>query len=48
MTERSTDAIEVDKQFYIRADSSLADGRTLTLSAQHTFAIFDRNGDIQQ
>ncbi|HWZ52221.1 MAG TPA: amylo-alpha-1,6-glucosidase [Granulicella sp.] len=41
------DLIEVGQQFYIRADSSLADGRTLVLLHGDTFAIFDRYGDIQ-
>src|ERR1700731_382225 len=41
------DLIEVGQQFYIRADSSLADGRTLVLLHSDTFAIFDRYGDIQ-
>ena len=42
-----TDLIEVGQQFYIRADSSLADGRTLVLLHKDTFGVFDRYGDIQ-
>ena len=42
-----TDIIEVDNQFYIRAQSSLADTRTQVLLKGDTFAVFDRYGDIQ-
>jgi glycogen debranching enzyme len=42
-----TDVIQVEDQFYIRAESSLADARTLVLLHNDTFAIFDRYGDIQ-
>jgi len=42
-----TDVIEVGNQFYIRAQSSLADTRTLVLLHGDTFAVFDRYGDIQ-
>jgi glycogen debranching enzyme len=42
-----TDVIEVGNQFYIRAQSSLADDRTRVLLHGDTFAIFDRYGDIQ-
>jgi glycogen debranching enzyme len=41
------EVIEVDKQFYVLATSSLADDRTRVLKHGDTFAIFDRNGDIQ-
>jgi glycogen debranching enzyme len=41
------DVIEVGQRFYIRADSSLADGRTFPLLHKDTFAIFDPHGDIQ-
>jgi glycogen debranching enzyme len=47
MTADLSDLIEVGQQFYIRADSSLADGRTLVLLHSDTFAVFDRYGDIQ-
>jgi glycogen debranching enzyme len=43
----SSDVIELDDQFYIRAQSSLADDRTRVLLDGDTFAIFDRYGDIQ-
>jgi glycogen debranching enzyme len=41
-----SDVIEIGSQFYIRAQSSLADSRTLVLMHRDTFAVFDRNGDI--
>jgi glycogen debranching enzyme len=41
------DIIQVEDQFYIRAESSLADDRTLVLLRNNTFAIFDKYGDIQ-
>jgi len=47
LDQRTTDVIEIGQRFYIRADSSLADGRTLTLLHKDTFAVFDRYGDIQ-
>jgi len=43
----STDVIEVGNQFYIRAQSSLTDSRTLVLLHDDTFAVFNRYGDIQ-
>jgi glycogen debranching enzyme len=42
-----TDVIEVGQQFYIQANSSLADARILSLLYNDTLAIFDRHGDIQ-
>lgn len=45
-TSPLTDVIEVGDQFYIRAQSSLADDRTRVLLDGDTFAIFDRYGDI--
>jgi glycogen debranching enzyme len=42
----NSDVIEVEKQFYIRASSSLADDRTRVLLNGDTFAVFDRGGDI--
>lgn len=44
---QNKDVIEVGRQFYIRASSSLADDRTRVLLNGDTFAIFDRSGDIQ-
>ncbi|HJT89614.1 MAG TPA: amylo-alpha-1,6-glucosidase [Bryobacteraceae bacterium] len=41
------DIIEVGTQFYIHAQSSLADDRTRVLLHNDTFAVFDRYGDIQ-
>ena len=46
-TEKPSDLIEFGDEFYIRADSSLADDRTRVLLHNSTFAIFDRYGDIQ-
>jgi hypothetical protein len=40
-----TDVIEIEDQFYIRAQSSLADDRTRVLLHGDTFAIFDRYGE---
>lgn len=47
MQDSGEDIIEVGNQFYIRAQSSLADDRTRVLLHGDTFAIFDRYGDIQ-
>jgi glycogen debranching enzyme len=43
----SKEEIEVERQFYIRASSSLADDRTRVLMSGDTFAVLDRTGDIQ-
>ena len=42
-----TDIIQVGRQFYIRADSSLAEKHTLSLLHGDTFAVFDNHGDVQ-
>ncbi|MGH9176538.1 MAG: glycogen debranching N-terminal domain-containing protein, partial [Vicinamibacterales bacterium] len=42
-----TDIIQIDDVYYVRATSSMADGRTNVLKHGETFAVFDRNGDIQ-
>ena len=39
--------IEIEGQFYIAANSSLADAATRVLKHADTFAIFDRHGDIR-
>jgi len=39
--------IELKNRFYILATSSLADDRTHVLQHDHTFAVFDRHGDVQ-
>ena len=39
----ATDVIEIGQQFYIRARSSLADARTLSLLHNDTLATFDRH-----
>jgi glycogen debranching enzyme len=41
-----TDIIEIENQYYIRAQSSLVDHRTRVLMKGDTFAIFDRHGDL--
>jgi glycogen debranching enzyme len=48
VNEVPTDIIEIENQFYIRAQSSLAESRTLVLLHGDTFAVFDRHGDIQR
>ena len=42
------DVIRWNDQYYIRASSSLADGRTEVLKHGETFAVFDRYGDMHQ
>ncbi len=42
------DVIRWNNQFYIRAESSLADDRTEVLKQGETFAVFDRHGDIHE
>ncbi|HEY1215274.1 MAG TPA: glycogen debranching N-terminal domain-containing protein, partial [Bryobacteraceae bacterium] len=42
-----TDVVEIGDQFYIRAQSSLADNRTRVLLHGDTFAVFDQYGDSQ-
>lgn len=46
-TTTGADVIEVGDQFYIKAQSSLADDRTRVLLYGDTFAVFNRYGDIQ-
>jgi hypothetical protein len=41
------DVILAEDQYYILATSSLADDRTRVLKHGETFAVFDRDGDIQ-
>ncbi|NUQ29190.1 MAG: amylo-alpha-1,6-glucosidase [Acidobacteriaceae bacterium] len=45
--QQHADVVKLGERFYIRADSSLADGRILPLLHKDTFAVFDRYGDIQ-
>jgi glycogen debranching enzyme len=40
------DIIEIENQYYIRAQSSLADNRTRVLMRGDAFAVFDRHGDF--
>src|SRR5690349_21422292 len=42
-----SDIIEVQGQYYIRANASIADAGTRVLKHNDTFAIFDRHGDIR-
>src|SRR5687768_3208184 len=42
------DFIEVESRYYILANSSLADQRTMVLKQGDTFGIFDWFGDIHQ
>ena len=41
------DVIRVQDSFYVLASSSLADDRTRVLKFADTFAVFNRNGDIE-
>jgi glycogen debranching enzyme len=41
------EVIEVNNQFYILAESSLADDRAVVLKSGDTFALFDHYGDIR-
>lgn len=45
--EHPSDVIEVGSHFYIRAQSSLTDHRTLVLMRGDLFAVFDPYGDIR-
>jgi hypothetical protein len=40
-----TNIIEIENQYYIRAQSSLADNRTRVLMRGDAFAFFDRHGE---
>jgi len=42
-----SEIIEVQGQYYIRANASIADAATRVLKHADTFAIFDRHGDIR-
>jgi glycogen debranching enzyme len=41
------DVIEIENQYYVRAQSSLADNQTNVLMAGDLFAVFDRHGDFR-
>jgi glycogen debranching enzyme len=45
--ERRQDFLAIDKEFYIRATSSLADNRSHVLKCGETFGVFNRYGDIE-
>src|SRR6266446_3425844 len=47
MQKPGFDVIEVENQFYVRAQSSLADNQTNVLMEGDLFAVFDRHGDFR-
>jgi glycogen debranching enzyme len=47
MQKPSFDVIEIENQYYVRAQSSLADNQTNVLMAGDLFAVFDRRGDFR-
>ena len=47
MQKPSLDVIEVENQYYVKAQSSLADNQTNTLMTGDLFAVFDRRGDFR-
>lgn len=46
-TARVSEIIQIEDQYYVRSNSSLADAWTAVLKNGDTFAVFDRHGDIQ-
>ncbi len=42
-----TDIVRVEDEYYVRASSALADDRTRVLKYGDTFAVFNRDGDIE-
>src|SRR3954470_15878843 len=44
---RMSEVIQVQGQYYIRANASIADAGNRVLKHEDTFAIFDRHGDIR-
>jgi glycogen debranching enzyme len=47
MQKPSVDEIEIENQYYVRAQSSLADNQTNVLMRGDLFAVFDRQGDFR-
>src|SRR5262245_41977340 len=47
MQKPSCDVIEIENQYYVRAQSSLADNQTNVLMRGDLFAVFDRRGDFR-
>jgi glycogen debranching enzyme len=47
MQKPSFDVIEIENQYYVRAQSSLADNQTNVLMVGDLFAVFDRHGDFR-
>jgi len=47
MQTPSFDVIEIENQYYVRAQSSLADNQTNVLMTGDLFAVFDRRGDFR-
>jgi hypothetical protein len=41
------DIVEVENQYYVRAQSSFADNQTKALMSGDIFAVFDRRGDFR-
>lgn len=48
MQKPSFDVIEIENQYYVKAQSSLADNQTRVLMRGDLFAVFDRQGDFQK
>jgi glycogen debranching enzyme len=47
MQKPSCDLVEIENQYYLRAESSVADIQTKVLMAGDLFAVFDRQGDFR-
>ncbi len=47
MQTPSFDVIEIENQYYVRAQASLADNQTHVLMTGDLFAVFDRRGDFR-
>jgi glycogen debranching enzyme len=47
LSDRRADFLAIDKVFYVKATSSLADNRTRVLKFGETFGVFNRYGDIE-
>jgi glycogen debranching enzyme len=47
MQNPSCEVVEIENEYYVRAQSSLADSQTKVLMAGDLFAVFDRQGDFR-
>lgn len=47
VSDLPADVIQVRDEYYVRANSSLADDRVRVLKQGDSFAVFDRSGDVQ-